>query len=153
MMGDWERLHQAIRRLIVAMQIEVLHILGIRKKGPRMKRKLCLGMTRQAGKEGGMSFTNQKQRVVTKEDLIAPWSGYKNGSHFYCRLCGSKFKVGDKWRWVFAGSIKRVNLMVCEACDNGDVLEKWDKWWKEWEHLAETRFRYIAVMLEDARKG
>ena len=100
-----------------------------------------------------MSFTDQKQRTVTAEDLRANWSGHKDGSRFYCRLCGNQFKIGDLFRWVYAGSIHRVNLLVCGKCDGPDVLERWKKWWQEWEHLAKTRFRYIADRLEEAEKG
>ena len=50
-----------------------------------------------------MSFTDMKPRVVTKADLTAPWGGYKDGSHFFCHLCGHLFEEGDTWRWVYAG--------------------------------------------------
>ncbi len=100
-----------------------------------------------------MSFTDQKQHTVTAEDLKAPWSGYKDGSRFYCRLCGHKFKIRDLFRWVYAGSIDRVNLLVCRKCDGPDVLERWEKWWEEWEYLAKTKLRYIADRLVDAEKN
>lgn len=96
-----------------------------------------------------MSFTDQKQRVATEQDIKAPWNGAKGGKRFYCRLCGHQFKVGDKWRWVYAGSIHRLNFLVCEQCDGEGVLEKWNKWWEEWEELSKGKFRYIADMLED----
>ena len=47
-----------------------------------------------------MNFTDQQQHIATKEEVKAPWSGYKDGSHFYCKLCGHKFEVGDKYNWV-----------------------------------------------------
>ena len=98
-----------------------------------------------------MSFRNQIQRVATEEDINAPWSGVKGGKHFYCYLCGYKFQIGDKWRWVnTAYRSHRSNLLVCEECDGPNVLECWEVWWKEWESLAQGKFRYIADMLEDA---
>lgn len=100
-----------------------------------------------------MSFTDQKPRVATEEDVKAPWNGIENGKRFYCRLCGYLFQVGDIWRWVYAGSIHRVNLLVCENCDGGDVLDRWELWWKEWEQLAQGKFRYIADRMEDAERG
>lgn len=100
-----------------------------------------------------MSFTDQKPHIVTAQDIKAPWSGHKDGKRFYCRLCGHQFQVGDIFRWVYAGSIHRTNLLVCEVCDGVDVLYRWEKWWQEWEHLAKTKFRYIADQLEDARAG
>ena len=100
-----------------------------------------------------MSFTDQQPRVATEEDVKAPWSGIRNGKRFYCRLCGHQFQVGDTWRWVCAGSIHRLNLMVCASCDGEDVLVRWENWWKEWEELAQNKFRYIADRIEDAERG
>jgi len=99
-----------------------------------------------------MSFTDQKPRVATAEDIKAPWSGVKNGKRFYCMLCGYHFQVGDIWRWVSGGKKHLLNLMVCEKCDGDDVLERWEKWWQDWEHLAKTKFRYIADRLDDAER-
>ena len=100
-----------------------------------------------------MSFTDQKPRVVTKEDLVAPWSGFKDGSHFYCYICGYSFEEGDTWRWVYAGKHRKPNLMVCENCDSDVVLERWDEIWKEWEDLSRGQFRFIATRLRDAERG
>ena len=72
-----------------------------------------------------MSFIDQKFRKATKEHIIAPWGGIRNGKRFRCYLCGHKFQVGDKWRWVIAK--KYGNLMICEDCDGSDVLERWYK--------------------------
>ena len=99
-----------------------------------------------------MSFTDQKPRIATEADTKAPWSGYKNGERFYCYLCGHKFVVGDGWRWVCAGSIRRSNLLVCNACDCPDVLEKWKQWWLDWEQLSQTKYRFIANRLKDEQK-
>lgn len=100
-----------------------------------------------------MSFTDQKPRVATEDDIKESWSGVKAGKRFYCRLCGYRFQVGDVWRWVHAGNIHRLNLLVCEKCDGEDVLERWERWWKEWEQLAQGKFRYIADRMEDAERG
>ncbi len=96
-----------------------------------------------------MSFTDQKPRIVTKEDLTAAWSGYRDGSHFYCSLCGTSFKEGDIWRWVYAGKKTMLNFMVCSSCDNGDVLGKWVSLHAEWDELANGKFRFIATVLRD----
>lgn len=96
-----------------------------------------------------MSFTDQKPHTVTEKDTKAPWSGIKDGKRFYCKLCGHQFVVGDTYRWVFASSIQRVNLLVCERCDGPDVLDKWKKWWEDWESLAKGKLRYIADLIED----
>lgn len=84
------------------------------------------------------SFTDQKLRIVTEEDLKAPWSGYRDGSHFRCYLCGWKFELGDQWRFVYSASRTFVspfdnktfglsNVFVCGECDdtNEKVLDKW----------------------------
>ncbi len=52
-----------------------------------------------------MSFTDQKQFVVTEEDCHRPWSGGKDGKHFKCYICGHKFVAGDKAR-DFAEGVK-----------------------------------------------
>lgn len=82
------------------------------------------------------SFTNQKPRTATAEDIKAPWRGYKNGKHFRCWLCGHKFQIGDYWRWIAGGPKQLNNIIVCKKCDTGndDCLEKFkellDKcWW------------------------
>jgi len=75
-----------------------------------------------------MSFTDQKPRVVTTDDLAAHWSGYKDGSHFRCYLCGHKFKLGDTWRWVYdndGDGAHAGNFMVCSDCDGPDVRTRW----------------------------
>lgn len=96
-----------------------------------------------------MPFTDQKLRVVTKEDLTAPWSGHTDGSHFYCKLCGHSFEEGDRWRWVLATRAGYVNVMVCESCDGDDVLDRWVALNKEWDELAKGKFRFIATALDD----
>jgi hypothetical protein len=86
-----------------------------------------------------MSFTDGQQRVATEEDVKAHWGGAANGRRFRCYLCGHKFVVGDKWRFVYANGSSPAygNFIVCSECDNGNVLEKWNKlneelkkyWW------------------------
>lgn len=75
------------------------------------------------------SFTDQKSRIATEKDCKAPWSGGKNGKYFRCYLCGYKFKVGDRWRWVHTNHTKDGvgNPIVCEKCDgtNEEVIKKW----------------------------
>jgi len=96
------------------------------------------------------SFTDQKQRLATEEDLQARWSGAGPGERFRCYLCGHKFQLGDLWRWVCSRN-KTVsdingfvwmmpNFLVCNDCDGDDVLDRWVElnqeyfqkfWWKE----------------------
>ena len=71
------------------------------------------------------SFTDQKQRFATEEDLVAGWSCGKPGEKFRCYLCGYKFKFGDKWRWVLATHKGLCNFITCEKCDGKDVLDRW----------------------------
>jgi len=91
-----------------------------------------------------MSFTDQKPRIATEEDIKAPWSGHKDGSRFYCGLCGHLFKVGDYWRWVYAGKIHSTNFFVCKDCDGDNILQKRMDLIDEWEQLSNGKFRFIA---------
>ena len=72
-----------------------------------------------------MSFTDQKQRIVTEADLKASWGGEPNGKRFGCYLCGKKFSIGDKWRWVSTTHKRLINCIVCDSCDGPDVIERW----------------------------
>ena len=85
-----------------------------------------------------MSFTDQKPHIATVEDIKAPWSGGKNGKYFRCYLCGHRFREGDQYRFVFGKKLG--NLMVCQACDSGDVLKKWSDLQEEWLKLSDSRF-------------
>lgn len=69
-----------------------------------------------------MSFTDGKQRKATKKDCSSSWDG--NKKNFRCYICGHKFKVGDLWRFVY-GLGKTINILVCDSCDNDNVLEDW----------------------------
>lgn len=85
------------------------------------------------------SFTNQKPRATTDEDLKTRWSGGKPGEFHRCYLCGHKFKLGEVWRWIFAnfaGGPGGGNFVVCEDCDGPDVMDKWAAAQKE----LKTRF-------------
>lgn len=85
-----------------------------------------------------MSFTDGKQRIATEKDLNTLWGGRVNG--FRCMMCGYKFKVGDKWRWVYTNDMygSSGNPIVCERCDGTDkeVRRRWQRKWEE----ARTRF-------------
>lgn len=72
-----------------------------------------------------MSFTDQKPRIATVEEVNARWGGSAPGKRFRCYLCGHKFQVGDTWRWVYCGGLGVCNLKVCISCDSPDVKEKW----------------------------
>ena len=76
-----------------------------------------------------MSFTDQKPKIVTEEDVKAPWSGGKNGKYFRCKLCGHKFQVGDYYRFIFHNF---GNIIVCQNCDKDDPAQKWTKLHEEW---------------------
>ena len=60
--------------------------------------------------ERRLNFTDQLPRIATLADVAAPWNG--DPKHFRCCLCGHKFQVGDRWRWVFTN-----NVPGCEGCD------------------------------------
>lgn len=96
-----------------------------------------------------MSFTSQEPQIATKEDLTAPWSGRKDGSHFYCRICGYQFAEGSIWRWVHCTKVGLPNIMICATCDGDDVVERWKALCDEWDKLAKGKFRFIATMLDD----
>jgi len=71
-----------------------------------------------------MSFTDQKPRVATNKDVVAPWGGGKYGIYFRCYLCGYKFTVGDYFRWVFHST---GNFLTCKDCDCIGVAQKWEQ--------------------------
>lgn len=82
-----------------------------------------------------MSFTDQKPRIATQEDLDAPWEGIRN-RYFRCKLCGYTFKVGDYWRWVHMPHLS--NILVCKSCDGENVKEKWAEAHHCWEGMRQT---------------
>lgn len=69
-----------------------------------------------------MSFTDQKPRIATEQDLKGRW-----GSGFRCYLCGDPFKIGDQYRWIYCGEMSVINALVCKSCDGQDVKERWKK--------------------------
>ncbi len=73
-----------------------------------------------------MSFTDQKPRTATKQDIKAPWSGRKGGKNFRCGFCGYRFKVGDYWRFVYTNDTKGAggNPLICMLCDDGATREE-----------------------------
>ena len=95
-----------------------------------------------------MSFTDQKPRIATEQDVTAPWAGAKNGKYFRCYLCGHKFKVGDQYRFVFGQTLG--NFMVCQDCDSEDIMQKWASHHAEWEKLRNGKFWYFVIPIEDA---
>lgn len=70
------------------------------------------------------TWTSQEPQIATEDHLKLRWSGGRPGERFRCYLCGHKFKVGDRWRFVFGGKVCSRNLMVCKACDGDDVRER-----------------------------
>ena len=94
-----------------------------------------------------MSFTDQKPRIATEADVKASWGGAKNGKNFRCYLCGHKFQIGDQYRFVFGQTLG--NLMMCQECDTGDVLQKWADLQAEWEKLQNGKFWYFSKRVED----
>jgi hypothetical protein len=93
------------------------------------------GATSQEG--GLMTFTDQKQRTATEKDCAALWGGEPNGERFRCYLCGRKFIIGDKWRWVYSGEF--INFLVCDVCDGPDVRNRW----RDINEEASRRFWWI----------
>lgn len=99
-----------------------------------------------------MSFTDQKPRIATQEDIDAPWSGVRG--NFACYMCGYRFKIGDYWRWVFTNNIIGAwgNPTVCEACDGEDVIERWTAMWIEWQEIVK-RFWWFADKKPNRRES
>ena len=95
-----------------------------------------------------MSFTDQKPRIATEQDIKAQWSGQPNGKYFRCTLCGHKFQVGDYYRFVFS---KLGNIMTCKICDDNPE-EKWAQIHDEWDKLKEGKFWKFIYQLEDGLK-
>ena len=93
-----------------------------------------------------MNFTDQKSKIATEQDTTAPWGGAKNGKYFRCYLCGHKFQVGDKYRFIFSN---HGNLMVCNACDENDPIQKWIELHEEWKLLREGKFWHFIIRQED----
>lgn len=81
------------------------------------------------------SFTDQRPRVATQEDLDAPWNSVRR-RYFRCYLCGYTFKVGDYWRWVYAPP--NSNLIVCKTCDGEDVVDRWAEVYRLWEQMRQA---------------
>ena len=91
------------------------------------------------------SFTDQKPRIATREDVHARWSGGATGKYFRCALCGHKFKVGDTWRFVYTNDTPGAggNPLVCETCDGTreKVIEKWKALKIEFDNPKFWRFK------------
>jgi hypothetical protein len=81
-----------------------------------------------------MSFTDQKPRIATADDLKANWGGSPSGQRFRCYMCGHRFVVGDQWRWVSGKGT--INFLVCAECDGPDIFVRWT------EHVAESQKRF-----------
>ena len=80
-----------------------------------------------------MSFTDQKPRKAT-EQQVTSWGGrFEHGKRFRCYLCGHRFKVGEYWRCVTGTKVGLSNFIVCELCDGPDVLSEWQRRNKELE--------------------
>lgn len=96
-----------------------------------------------------MSFTDQKPRIATEEDIKAPWSGGEQGKYFRCKLCRHHFQAGDYYRWIYMGKEGYMNIIVCRACDTPDVKEKWFKADMEWNKMREVGpFWWFIAQLE-----
>lgn len=77
-------------------------------------------------------WTNGKPYTVNDKDMIAPWSGYRDGRTFRCHLCGVFFKPGDVIRFVWCNGVKEAqdagahcgNVHVCASCDGPDIYQR-----------------------------
>ena len=71
-----------------------------------------------------MSFTDQKARIATVDDVKRGWGA---GGRLRCTLCGHFMLPGDSWRWVAATHVGLTNPTVCGGCDdtNENVIERW----------------------------
>lgn len=94
-----------------------------------------------------MSFTDGKQRIATDEECKLDWNCGKNGKYFRCFLCGYRFEIGDKWRFIY-GMRKTTNYFACDDCDDGDnesMAQKGCEHYKEYKR----RFWYFAINRSD----
>jgi hypothetical protein len=81
-----------------------------------------------------MSFVDQKQHTATDTDVHGNWVGGIDGKYFRCYLCGHKFKVGDKYRWIMSNRQGMGNILVCDSCDTGwntGIIDKWEQMHKD----------------------
>lgn len=86
-----------------------------------------------------MSFTDQKPRIATKDDVRGRWALGKPGERFRCYLCGHRIAEGETWRWVFGGNRGVINFITCEKCDGPDVLDRFAAAMNE----CKTRFWWV----------
>lgn len=101
-------------------------------------------------KKEDFSFTDQKPRIATEEDIKGKWGGRQEG--FRCHMCGYKFRIGDYWRWVnpnrpFKMDNKEYWLMpflVCDNCDNyAHIYKRWE------DHVKEGYKKYWWLVKEE----
>lgn len=94
-----------------------------------------------------MSMLDGKFREATEQDVRAAWSG--SPDNFRCGFCGYKFKVGDKWRFLFTNSSKLPgvwgNSLVCKTCDdtNDNLIKTLAETYKEFMQEKFRRFRRL----------
>jgi len=89
-----------------------------------------------------MSFVDGKPRIATEEDLKRRWSG--DPKNFRCYLCGHKFQVGDRWRFLYMNSDDTTgafNALICGACDGPDVIARWKSQYARIRQIAWWAFR------------
>ena len=94
---------------------------------------------------------SNEQKTVT-EKLISAWRG-----RFRCNLCGYKFRVGDKYRFIATCGIKDVaggNPLVCEKCDNTDneIYAKWNAMHEEWKKVKEKFWWFLEDVKAEAEQ-
>lgn len=73
-----------------------------------------------------MRLFTQELQTTDEKTVARNWSGSPNGLRFRCKVCGHRFKVGDRYRFVYANGVgsptKTGNFAVCEACNDTDEV-------------------------------
>lgn len=78
---------------------------------------------------GSKRWIKEESFIVEKRDETLNWSGYEDGSHFRCHLCGDRLVEGMIARFIFLNKkgrhIKGLgNVFVCGDCDGEDVHKR-----------------------------
>jgi len=78
----------------------------------------------------------EKERVVTHNFL-----NYRQ----HCTMCGYHFKVGDNFRWIYAGNLpnNRGNFTVCLKCTEKGRLLLREEYQKKCEILDSNEYKFF----------
>ena len=73
-----------------------------------------------------MPRLDERLRVFRPIDCKTYWAGCTEVGELHCELCGTRFHVGDHWRWLNVPEDSPArNFTVCEACSTADAVERY----------------------------